>query len=188
MLSQFCDNFALLFNIKNFIPMKAFLHFTFCFIFVLSFCHAYSMDSGSTEGSKYNFHTLLNDNPKSYVVGQMKDGTAVLNKKPGLLKALRKHYNESLKINDVRIMETHQGAYLIATAKEKNGQIIEISFQLLKKGNKFHSTMAASESCSGCIHCAFAQGGGCVCVDDGSCIHTTTKDSNLNKILETQSF
>ncbi len=168
--------------------MKAFLNFAFCFLFVQSLCYAYSMDSLSNKDVKYNFNSPLIDNPKSYVVGQMKGETAVLNKKPALLKALRNHYNASLKIHDVRIMETHQGAYLIATAKEKNGQITEISFQLLKKGNKFHSTMAASESCSGCSHCAFAQGGGCTCVDDGSCIHTTTKDSNLNKILETQSF
>jgi hypothetical protein len=125
--------------------------------------------------------------PKPSVVGQLKGGKAVFTKKKALLKALNDHYQGVLQVIDLRFTLNDDKPLMIATAKQKNGDKMEIGFRLAKNGDQLLSTNANSESCSGCSHCAFATGGGCDCVDNGSCNHTTTKEtSSLSQILETQ--
>lgn len=90
-------------------------------------------------------------------------------------------------MTNLRIVVNANDFFLVATAKEKEGSSSEIAYKLDRNGINLEATTAASETCSGCSHCAFATEGGCVCVEDGSCTHSTTTDS-LMDILETEGF
>lgn len=125
---------------------------------------------------------------ESIVVGQIKDGNPAITRKPALQKALNNHYKDQRKVIELKISIVDNDAFLVATTKEKNGSTFEIAFELERKGLNLQATRAASETCSGCSHCAFAVGGGCVCLaESGDCNHSTTRDS-LVDILETQNF
>lgn len=90
-------------------------------------------------------------------------------------------------LTDMRISSNANDFFLVLTAKEKDGSTSEIAYELVLNGINLEATTAASETCSGCSHCAFATEGGCVCIEEGSCTHSTTRDS-LMDILENEGF
>lgn len=130
----------------------------------------------------------MKKNAESIVIGQIRNGNPVIARKAALQKALNNHYKGQTKVTELKISVIDKEAFLIATAKEKGGSTIEIAFPLEKKDLNLEAISAASETCSGCSHCAFAIGGGCECLaETGECSHSTTRDSLLD-ILETQNF
>ena len=139
----------------------------------------------SKVNGKINLKTEISE--ESIVIGHIRDNKPVIAKKTALQKALNNHYKEKGKVTDLRIARNDNKVFLVATAKEKNGNTIEIAYQLERNGNILGATNAASNTCSGCSHCAFKTGGGCDCVEDGACTHSTTQDS-LMDILGTQNF
>ncbi|WP_162340193.1 hypothetical protein [Cyclobacterium salsum] len=123
----------------------------------------------------------------TYVVGKVRNEKAEIVQSPRLKKALKSHFEGKRMLTDLRIASDANDFFLVLTAKEKDGSTSEIAYELVRKGINLEATAAASETCSGCSHCAFATEGGCVCVEEGSCTHSTTRDS-LMDILETEGF
>lgn len=123
----------------------------------------------------------------NYVIGKVRNGKPEIVRRARLQKALKSHFKGKRMLTDLRIASNANDFFLVVTAKEEGGSIGEIAYELVRKGMNLESTTAASETCSGCSHCAFATEGGCVCVEEGSCTHSTTRDS-LMDILETEGF
>lgn len=122
-----------------------------------------------------------------YVVGEIRNDKPEIVQMPRLKKIFKSYFKGKRRLTDLRIASDANDFFLVLTAKEKDGSTSEIAYKLTRKGINLEATTAASETCSGCSHCAFATEGGCVCVEEGSCTHSTTRDS-LVDILETEGY